>query len=55
MLGHLLSILWVNILAQEPLLIVRAMIIHPRHVWHLANLDLVWKIFFMGVNKDEVS
>lgn len=48
MLGHLLSILWVNILAQEPLLIVRTMIIHPRHVWHLANLDLVWKIFFMG-------
>lgn len=51
MLGHLLSILWVNILAQEPLLIVRTMIIHSRHVWHSDNLDLAWKIFFMGWKK----
>lgn len=48
MLGHLLSILRVNILAQEPLLIVHTMITNPRHVWHSADLDFVWKIFFMG-------
>lgn len=41
MLGHLLSKSEVNILAQEPLLIIHIMIIHPR-------VDLVWKILFMG-------
>lgn len=48
MLGHLFSILIVNILAQELLLIVDTMIMHPRHVWHSANLDLEQKIFLMG-------
>lgn len=51
MSGHLLWILWVSSLAQEPLLIANTMIIHLRHVWHSVTLDVVREIFFTGWTK----